>query len=239
MFLKRKKKIEVERKERSDKKVQVAPIISVKLKTEIERLAFITDQPIKYVGELLCYEGVHTKDVVESLTPYFQRGSLRLGNSLFLGSTENKSLRERTDDDNTDRISIRFPQRDYADIRLLADLLDVSPSRAVAILLDASIRYPAIIERMIQRYNLRNSLDDEFKAEIRRLMRFVNRKNPYRNIEWNKTLVQIVDGVKDKVSVVVAPSREVMAKMADTETYRWELDNKPASAPKKAKSKRK
>lgn len=221
MFWKRKNKIEDARKERSDKKVQVAPIISVKLKREIERLAYITDQPIKYVGELLCYEGIHTKDVVETLTPYFQRGAHRIGNTLVLGSTENKSLRERTDNDVTDRISIRFPQRDYADIRLLADLLDVSASRAVALLLDASIRHPTIIERMLQQYNLRNSLDDVYTAEIRKLMKYVNRDNPYVNTSWNKTLMQIVEGVKatKKRGLLITPE------MVDTETYRWDIDD--------------
>lgn len=220
MFRRNKKKIGVERKERSDKKQQVAPTISVKLKLEIERLAYITDQPVKRIGELLTYEGIHNRDVTEQFTPYLQRGILRVEGTLFYGSTENPSFRDRKDAGQSDRISIRFEQRDYEEIRMLADLLDVSPTKTVALLLDASIRHPEIVEFILHKYTLRNPLEENILSEIRKLMRFINKKNPYKKARWNANFERYVDGIKRAPKLLKMP-----AKAIDTETYSWSIDD--------------
>lgn len=219
MFLKRKKKAEAERKERSDKKKQVAPYISVELKQEIERLAFITDQPIKWIGELLTYYGIHNKDVTERFAPYFQRGILRVSNTLYYGSPENPHVNNDAIQTQTSRISIRFTQRDYEDVSLLANLLDVTPSRAVSLLLDASIKHPEIIEHILQTHNNRMSFDEVTTAELRKFMRYVNRDNPYKTA-WNEALISIVDGARKKIRGL---TRKVPPEAVDNETYNWRI----------------
>lgn len=221
VFWGKKKSLEVERKVRSDKKQQVAPTISVKLKTEIERLAFITDQPVKRIGELLSYEGIHNRDITEQFVPYLQKGILRVEKTLFYGSKENPSLRDRTNDDKTDRISIRFEQRDFVDIETLADLLYVSPTRTVALLLDAGIRHPEIVEYILQKHTLRNPLEDMVLSEIRKLMRYINRNNPYKMARWNEKFERYLHDTKQVTQNIKLklPSRAI-----DTESYKWNLD---------------
>ncbi|WP_252503300.1 hypothetical protein [Sporosarcina sp. Marseille-Q4943] len=217
MFWKRKT---VERKERSDKKVHVGPTISVKLKAEIERLSFILDQPIQDLGVMLFMEGIHEREVMEHFAPHFQKGILRIENTLFYGSEESPSLGDTKIHGETDRISVRFVKRDYEDVQLFADLLGVSPTRAVAIMLDASIRHIGIIELLLQKHNNRYHFDEVVSAELKKLMRYINQKNPYK-ASWNQTLVQIAEGVKKRMRSLGKP---VTSKGVDTETYRWNFD---------------
>lgn len=217
MFWKRK---DDGRKERSDKKVHVGPTISVKLKAEIGRLAFILGQPVKDVGVFLFMEGIHEREVMERFTPYFQRGILRIGQSLYYGHADNPSLRDTNVHGETDRISIRFEKRDFEDVQLLADLLDVSASRAVGLMLDASIRHIGIIELLLQKHNKRYHFDELTLAEMKKLMRYINRNSPYKD-SWNKTLVDFVEGAKKKVRLL---SRKVTEKCIDREMYKWDLD---------------
>lgn len=233
MFRRKKIKSKDERKERSDKKIHVGPTVSIKLKREIERLGVITDNPVKFIGEILCFEGIHTPEVIAQLAPHFQRRTIRAGKTVYFGCEENVSIQERTDNDESDRVSIRFTKINYEDIRLLADALDVTPSRATAILLDASIRYPAIIETILQEYNVRNSLDEVYTKEIRKLMRYVNRDNPYLNRTWNKTLTQIIEDVKTKAGDTRIRGLRITPKMVDTETYLWKIDDEDEVITKK------
>ncbi|MCG7345293.1 hypothetical protein MHZ92_14230 [Sporosarcina sp. ACRSL] len=222
MFFKKKNKNGEERKERSDKKVHVGPTISSRLIYEVERFAYITDQPIGRIGVLLCYEGVRHREVIERFAPYFQRGILRVENTLFYGYPDNPTINEPIESEAADRISIRFTQRDYEDISLLANLLDISPTRATAILIDAAIRHPEIIEYILQHHNNRMAaFDDVTTAELKKFMRYVNRDNPYK-ATWNETLVFLVEGAKQKFRGI---TRKITPKAVDRETYRWNFDD--------------
>lgn len=223
MFFKKKRKInEVERKERSDKKAQVAPTVDAKLKKEIERFAFILDQPVKFVGEVICDEAIRVRDVVELIAPYFQRGVLRFENSLYYGSEENESLRDVPFSNVTDRISIRFEKHDYANIQTLANLLDVSPSRTVAILLDSGLRHPRVIETVVMKYNHRGLIrDDAIQTEFKRLMKFVNKRNPYETNAFNKRFLEIIIGISTEAKRATKRAVKMTEKMVDRETYKW------------------
>lgn len=222
MFWKKKNKKVDERKERSDKKVQVAPTVCVELKKEIERLAFITDQPVKYIGELLCHEGIYTIAVMERVARYFQRGTLRLEHMLFFGNSDNPSLKDVEFDEPTDRVYIRFPQQDFKNIKLLADLLDVNPSRATAELLDASIRHPHVIEAMLSKYNVRTDGRD-VSADTRKLMKYVKTDNPYKRPRWASTIEDVADRLENLRSKRKM-TRDQFEKTLDKESYKWEFD---------------
>lgn len=167
--------VQTARKERTDKKRQVAPTISGELKREIERLAYILDRPVKDVGVCLCREGLSERDVVNVLASYFQRGSLRFGSTVYRGNFENPKLGDMTLGHRTERVSLRFERADYEDMRLLADLLDATVARAVGFLLGVSLAHKDVIDRMLARYGHRHTLTDDMAAEIKRLDRYVRR----------------------------------------------------------------
>lgn len=229
------KKKQPERKVRADKKREVRPTISIKLKEEVERLSRILDLPIKDLGAALCDEGTHNKDVVELLSPYFVDGVLLLvDNTIFRGGEDHEILNQ-FEDEETDRISIRFTQHKYTDIELLASHLGATPSRATAVLVDSAIRNVDIIEALLFNYNRRMTLDDSTKKELKKFMRFVNDGNPYRESSWSSTLKGLI-GVK---TVKNSPlPKSVMDKMKDSETYNWTLDDLPP-LPSESKLKKK
>lgn len=165
----------MERKVRSDKKKQVAPTVSVKLKSEIERLATILDQPLKFTAEKLAIEAVYSKPLISDLSQHFQEGALQQANSVFFGSTENKPLPDR---ENTpgDRVSIRFIESDWENMLLLSGLLRVTPSRAVATLLERAMASEIIVLQVFDRYCVRGELDARLEAEKRKLLKRVNKK---------------------------------------------------------------
>lgn len=228
-------KKEALRKVRSDKKREVQPTISVSLKMEIERLGYILDIPVKDVGQGLCYEGVHDEAVLDYLSPHF-RGNVRSGKTIYFGNPEEEPPRAPLTFKKKARISIRFPQEEYGDIKLLATTFDVTPSRAVAILLDASIRNVYIIETMLQMYNERMSLDDGVKRELKALMRYVNKDNPYSRSKWNVTLLELIEGVKE---VVKGRTKRITPEMVDAETYQWSFDEPVVEPVKKRRRKAK
>lgn len=126
------------RKTRSDKKRDVKPVIALHLKDTIYNLSHILEAPVKDVAETLCIHGVQSKEIIDQLSINFKR-SARLSNTIYFGDVENESLQRRTDKSTHERITIKFKQEDFEDMALLAYALDVTPSRAVALLLAVSI----------------------------------------------------------------------------------------------------
>ena len=216
------KKKEPERKERSDKKREVKPTISIKLKEEVERLSHILELPIKDLGVILCNEGLNNKEVVEVLAPCFVENiRLRVGNTIFFGHETHESL-THFDDEETDRVSIRFTQNKYTDIELLAECLGVTPSRATAVLIDSALRHVDITATLMREYNRRMVTDEETVKELDRFMKYINRDNPYGESSTKRELSALITPEPVNVSRL---TKEVMDKARDTETYEWAFDD--------------
>ena len=167
-----------ERKVRSDKKRDVKPLIPMHLKKIIYRLSEICDLPVKDLAVFICAEGIQSKRVMDYLLPNFRR-DVRLANIIYFGSLDNPSLRPRTDKSYHERITIKFETMDYEDIALLSHALDVTPSRATAILLNASIRDPDFIHTLFKVHSKRKRLTDEHQAKLKKVMKYINSGNPY------------------------------------------------------------
>lgn len=231
------RKKEPKRQVRSDKKREVKPTLSIKLKKEVERLGFILDVPIKDLGVYLFDEGVHNKDVIEKLSVYFVYDAcLHVENTLFYGHDEHE-IPTLFEDEPTDRISIRFPQRQYGDVQLLAELMDVTPSRAVAVLLDSAIRHVDIIEKLLESNGKRMELNDEVERQLRKFVKFVNKDNPYKP-KWNKVFMELLKGANDGMENLKAIRERRLARNTineddyervaiDEESYKWSFEDEP------------
>ena len=186
----------VKRKQRSDKKRQVAPSISVVLRDTIHRLSYITSTPIKDIGEAICHSGLSSRRVIEHLSQHFRR-DFRHGSTFYMGDPNRTPQYRKAPSGKTERISIRFKARDYERISALAFALDCTPSRATALLLDAAIRDTDFLNGYIREF-LRNELDDRRMEELRKLLRYLRKNNPYdEDITWTHLLAYIFDEVKD------------------------------------------
>ncbi|MDN4608650.1 hypothetical protein [Sporosarcina highlanderae] len=186
----------VRRKQRSDKKRQVAPTISMELRDTIYRLNYITGIPVKDVCEAICHSGLSSRKVIEHLSQYFRR-DLYFGNTLYRGVPERPPQFRKIPAGKTGRVSTRLRARDYELLSALAYSLDCTPSRATAILLNAAIRDTDFLNSYIREY-LRKELDERRMEELRKVLRYLRKNNPYdEDITWTHLLAYIYHEVRD------------------------------------------
>jgi hypothetical protein len=121
-------------------------------------------------------------------------------NTLYLGDLNRPSVQKRRSNGSTDRITIRFPQHTYENLTALAYALDVTPSRACALLLDASIHTSDFLNSFFKDY-LHIHLADKRMKELTKVMKFINENNPYEEeISWAGMLSTIYDEMRDGMS---------------------------------------
>lgn len=186
----------IKRKTRSDKKRDVKPTISIELKSCIYRISYITSTPVKDVVEMLCIKGLRTRVVIDFLSQYFLR-DFSLKNTYYIGDISREPLSSKRQKGKTERITTRFNQETYEQIRNLSVALDVTPSKATAILLDASVRNTNLLNSFIKLY-LNKHLDDNRMKEMKNVLKYINKNNPYyEEISWFHLISKIYDEIKD------------------------------------------
>lgn len=106
-----------------------------------------------------------------------------MNNTLYTGDLERPSRRKGAIGE-TDRVTIRLSQLIFENLSALAYALDVTPSRAAAILLEESLRNSNFVNAYIKEY-LMEHLDDRRMKELMKVLRFINTSNPYdEEVSW-------------------------------------------------------
>ncbi|MEC0526233.1 hypothetical protein P8822_00190 [Bacillus sonorensis] len=189
------------RKTRSDKKKDVKPTVPVNLKSCVYRLSYITNTPVKDVVEIVCEKGLKSKNVIDCLSKHFRRDFQYL-NTFYLGDLNNDSLQSKRPLCHTERLTTRFTQATYENICSLSYALDVTPTRATALLLDASIRNTNVLNAFVKNY-LHQQLDGQRMKELKQVLKYINENNPYENeISWFALVSQIFEDLKGKATNV-------------------------------------
>ncbi|MCE4051703.1 hypothetical protein [Bacillus sp. Au-Bac7] len=184
------------RKVRSDKKRDVKPTISVELKNCIYRLSYITNTPVKDVSEIICKKGLQSRKVIENLSHHFRR-EYRFMNTIYIGDPGRESLQSKSQKGKNERITTRFTQYTYEEIKDLSGALDVTPSKATALLLDASIRNTNLLDSFVKTY-LHGTLDKMRMKELKYVLQYIKKNNPYSEEgSWFSLIALIVEDVKD------------------------------------------
>lgn len=184
------------RKVRSDKKKEVKPSLSTELKEAIYRISYITQTPVKDIAVLLCDKGFVSPDVMSYLSPQFRR-TVRLKNTMYMGDLERPSLRTRSLPGKTEKITIKFEQSSYENICMLAYALDVTPTRATALLLHTSLHHSDILNKYIQEH-LKGHLSVPRMKELRKVLLYLNANNTHdAEVSWITFLSYLYDDVKN------------------------------------------
>lgn len=123
--------------------------------------------PVKDILEAICIYGMKSRDVITILSKHFRR-SIKFKNTMFIGHLDNPTMHRFEPGVRTSRIGTRLKQRDYETLVTLASALDVTPSRAAALLLDASIRHSDFVNSYFQQY-LSKNIDHNRMIECRGL----------------------------------------------------------------------
>jgi hypothetical protein len=196
------------RKVRSDKKIDVKPIVPIELKDCIYRLSYITDTPVQHVIEFICEKGIYSEKIIGDFSQYFQQ-TVRFNNTFHMGSRERPRATKK-DPGITERIYTRFSQSTYENIETLANALKVSPSRATCLLLDKTIQHKDIMNIFVRQY-LSRELDDNRMRELKKALRFINKKNSTEeDYSWFVFLSNLYDELKDSASSVSGSIKEFL-----------------------------
>lgn len=178
-----------ERGERSDKKREIKPTLPVTLKDGIYRLAFITRTPVKDVAEEIVIYTLNCPKIRGNIAPYIQR-DITLGNTLLHGNEKRLSLRLNEHGEETERLSLRLTRDIYSLVAVLAYGLDVTVSKATALLLREGMQDYEFVERYVRSYLL-NSVDEYHLREVEKVLRSVSKDESLASL-----LSAIVDEVK-------------------------------------------
>lgn len=184
------------KKVRSDKKRDVSPTIPIELKDTIYRISYVIDTPVKDIVEAICLYGIESRNVITILSKHFRR-NVRFHNTLFMGDLNNPSVQQIKRGTKTARIGTRFKQNDYEKIVTLAYSLDVTPSRATALLLEVGIRDSGFANTYFQQF-LSSTLNHNRMVELKKIIDFINEGNPYdEKVSWLALLSYIFAEIKD------------------------------------------
>lgn len=184
------------RKVRVDKKIDVKPSIIKNHKDAIYRLSQITGLSVMRVAEDICNHGIRQKKVMSYLSQHFVI-NLKLHNTVFIGDTNLPRFSRRLPPGETSRISIRFKKEDYDNIfELSVALGGCTPSLACAMLLEASMKDPDIINEFAKRYMDEHVSEDKMR-ELKKVLKFINTNNPYsEELSWAYMLSYLFEEVR-------------------------------------------
>lgn len=181
------------RKERSDKKREVKPLIPVETKDAIYRISHVTHKPIKDVCEFLVCYVAKDKQTIDRFSVHFKR-NIQIDRTLYLGDLNVVTVSKRLKV-NSDQVSIKFKRDDYETISSLAYALDVTPTRATAILLEYAAANIKAVNEFVREY-LIEELSEGQLSELRQVLSYVNMKNHYEKSTWLSLLSVIVGEVR-------------------------------------------
>ncbi|UAW07775.1 hypothetical protein PVJ1_00041 [Psychrobacillus phage PVJ1] len=154
------------RKVRSDKKVDVKPTMSVTLKKQLNDFARICDEPVKDVAEQLCVKGATSEFIIENIRQWFRKDYHR-PHTITRGFIERPRLKI-TYQGETDKVTIKFVQKDYDLLSDLARALDINPTATSSVLIKMTLSNRNFMHEYIQLYL--NHLDQQKISEIKRLL---------------------------------------------------------------------
>lgn len=180
------------RKVRSDKKVEVKPTLLIELKECLYRLSYITNTPVKNIAAHICEKGLSSMTVLDYLSKSFRR-SVHIGSTLYMGDLERPSLQKKMSAGETGKITIKFSQKTYDTICVLAFGLGVTPTRATALLINAAIYYSDFADTYVRKH-VEEQLDASRKKELRKVLQFINASSDYeQKVSWASFLSVIYD----------------------------------------------
>ncbi|OIJ09430.1 hypothetical protein BKP35_16380 [Anaerobacillus arseniciselenatis] len=164
---------------RSDKKKDIKPIVGIEIYECLCRLSYITNTPIKDVGENVIKEGLANINVIEYLSKHFKRDYWH-GETLLRSLDKSHLFNSRSlkIEGNKKRVSLRFEQKSYEHLSDLAYTLDLTVSSATSLLLDAALKNSKIVHRYIETY-INSNLDPNRKQQLKAVLKFMNKNNLY------------------------------------------------------------
>lgn len=178
------------RKERSYKKITIAPFLEPERYDFISRLAYVLEKPLKDIGEILMIEGLKSKEVMEQLSIYFKR-DFTLNSSLYLGDKQKEMISNKTSAESKQRLYIRLKQETHEQLSLFAFALDLPKAQAAALLLETILKTKKVFYPILSRY-VQKDLDENRIKQLRYLCKYVDKNTPDEHVTLTLLLAHIM-----------------------------------------------
>ncbi len=101
------------------------------------KFADICDEPVNDAADRLCNTGAVSEFVVEEIRKWFRR-DYRWKDTITMGYPERPKLRI-TVQPNKGKVTIKFKQRDFEQLSVLAFALDITPTTTAAVLIRVTL----------------------------------------------------------------------------------------------------
>ena len=163
------------RKQRSDKKKECRPTISHSLYETISQISYITNQPLKHVGETILKESLKSDYLIEKISNDFVR-DFWLGNTLYMGNAEIRDSRTIRLAGLKKKYSMRLEQNEYRELNALAYSLDLTTTSTAAYILDIAIKQTPSVQRYIES-NVFTLLDAERRQQLKEVLKYINQNS--------------------------------------------------------------
>ncbi len=189
------------RKKRKDAKYEIKPTIPLSIKINLERISFITGKSMKEIGEQLCEEGIRSNEIIDLLSQFFIRNYWHNSTYIF-GNNERESLQNQKLSDKTERISLKLEKNIGEKIKELGFSLDVTPSKAAAILIDCTFKHSNFISSYLKE-NVSTKMEYEKVLELRKILSDMNKVSSTHIVSWAGFLTYLfarIEGDKAFVS---------------------------------------
>ena len=191
----------VERKVRSDKKIDVKPTCEIQLYNCVSNIADLTGMSMQHVAEHMCVEGMKSNIVVEHISEYFVR-EIFYRNTLYRPKRDFLGKQRKKRSSLSKRVSIRFSQEWHQILYEFSIALGVSVSESARIMLAGSIRNSNIVKEYINTY-VKQPMNQRQKVFLSEILQFIKKENPYKDDFSFKDLLgylkdEIMDWWKDE-----------------------------------------
>ncbi|WP_249659684.1 hypothetical protein [Lysinibacillus fusiformis] len=130
------------------------------------KFADICDEPVNDVAERLCNTGAVSEFVVEEIKKWFRR-DYRWKDTITMGYPERPKWRI-TVQPNKGKVTIKFKQRDFEQLSVLAFALDITPTTTAAVLIRVTLG-----NKKVMQWYLSNFLRHLDEMEIRKIYRLL------------------------------------------------------------------
>jgi len=154
----------VNRKTRSDKKIDVKPTMSINLKNQLYSFAYLCDEPVKDIAEKISVDAATSKVIMDDICKWFRRNYL-YNNTVVVGNQERPRLKIKILGE-SEKVTIRFKQTDYDLLCELAHALDITPTSTAGLLIRVSLSNVEFMQQYAHDHLLHLSNERKQKIDV-------------------------------------------------------------------------
>lgn len=166
---------EAGRKTRSDKKRPVAPYVSAEVFEVVSQISYISDLPMKTIGERIFRDGIQSRALLESISGLFRRDFARTEGHMYIGNLEREPYKDSFEGEKK-RLHMRMYAFEHGRLAELAFALDSSLQTAAGLIIKTAVSRKDILYPLLGQMIIRE-LDPQRQCQLKSLSRFLDARS--------------------------------------------------------------